>query len=795
MSAPDRFATTAIAALSAAPTVCLHQAIFIGGGQIIGDDTLRLVSLQGQEAVCEPFEFQLELHGNTRAEFDQPITFADVIGRPMTLGIHTPALDVNGQPLAAIADIASDTLAAAFRAAIGIGASPTLIPDTLRPAHLSLINGIVAAFSIDQPGVYRITLRAAIWKLGLTNAYRVHAQCSIRQAIAALMQRHRIDCSVQALDGSDNPAFNRVQDWLQAGESDEEFLHRLMGKAHIYFYFVHSGTSHQVVFANRPAYPLALQDARPLRYCATLFDDDSLSQWDAITHYSYSQSLVPGSVQSVLTREEAAWEADAVAGLQNYSSASTAAQGSELANGLPFNLYQIVQYGGSQVEADHYAAASQQALEATRSELSGTSACAQLRSGHRFTLTQPPPRQNQQPTALRPELEGKAFVLTRVKHEATLDGRYQNDFQATDASALVAPFSIRETQQGSLLGQVASGVQPAPAIDWRYAPLGSCDPQSAALVDHSSSPQRLSARGVLVQFPTSGASAAAVWIKLAAHMQTVPEIGATVVVARAQDQSELPEIQSIIQSNCSQVIMPSGWTANTSIGSSYSTNYGDGKSIRFGLHSNPNLDAATDIVERHYASGDYREVSYSQGGSYSYSTAEQGAAGLLQRSDSLGSTYSTHTGAVSSSTSTFDNSDSISTVTGVASNISNHDTSINNSTSTLAQSTNIAGISQNNTLHGIADNNSLTGLAANISATGDSTELSAVVSSLRLHSGGTSNSISTQLASSEVSLSGLTSHVAIKGATSSIDITGAGFRADIAALRITFEVTAMTIVL
>ncbi len=767
MSAQQRFATTAVQALSASPAVCLHQAIFIGGNAVIGDDSLRLVSLQGQEAVSEPFEFTLELHGNTRTGLQPPLTFADVIGRPMTIGIHTPALDASGQPLAELSIGQPDVLGDAFRAAIGIGPAVPALPAALTPAHLALFNGIVASFAIEQPDVYRITLRPALWKLGLTNAYRVHAQCSIRQAIVDLMQRHRIDHSVQALEGSDNPAVTRIQDWLQAGESDEEFLHRLMGKAHIYFYFVHSGSSHQVVFANRPAYPLAIASGRPLRYCDTEVEAGSLMQADVITRYSFSQSLVQGAVQSLLTREEAAWESDAVAGLHHYRADASSSLGASPADALPFNLYQIVQYGGSQAEAEHYAAASQQALEAARSEFAGASGCAQLRSGHRFTVTQFP-RRDQLPELVRPELEGKAFVATRVKHEATLDGSYQNEFQATDASALVAPFSIHETQQGSLLGQVASGVSPPPAIDWRYAPLGSCDPQSAALVDHTSSPKRLSARGVLVQFPTSGANSPPVWIKLAAHMQTVPEIGATVVVARAQDQSELPEIQSTIQSNCSQVIMPSGWTANTSIGSSYSTNYGDGKSIRFGQHSSVNPDAATDMVESKYASGDYREVSFAQGGTYSYATAEQGAAGLLSRSDSLGSTYSTHTGKVSSATTTFADSDSTSIVSGVANNTSQHGTAITNS---------------------------VTGVSLNMSATGESAELSAVGANQRLHASGLSHSVTAMLGSSEVTVSGLTSTVSVRGATSSIEITGVGFRADIAALRITFEVTGGTIIL
>ncbi len=101
-------------------------------------------------------------------------------------------------------------------------------------------------------------------------------------------------------------------------------------------------------------------------------------------------------------------------------------------------------------------------------------------------------------------------------------------------------------------------------------------------------------------------------------------------VTRAQDQSELPEIQSIIHANGTKVIQPSGWTANTNVGSAYSTGYGDGQSIRFGLHSQADLNRATGIVGDQYATGKFREASYSQGASYSYATSETGAPGLLR---------------------------------------------------------------------------------------------------------------------------------------------------------------------
>lgn len=731
MNAPVGLATTSIQAVAQGSRLGLHVAIFLGPNQTLGDEHLRLVSFNGEESVSQPFEFELELHGDTADRKLASLRFDDVIGRPVTVGICLPSA----------------------------GASPGLGQDKrfaqALAGHnvdgLSLFNGIVASFGVERPGVYRITMRPTLWKLQLTNDYRIHPQGSIKEVLAALMQRHGISASFEGLSGSDNPAVIRRQAWLQAGETDDEFMQRLMSKAHVYYFFEHSAHGHRVVFANRPAYPYALPEGRPLRYCATE-DELGLRQFDVLTRYSLHKSLTSESVRAQITREEAATESDAIAGFHIFSTPKPP-PGAELL----FRQVQVWQYGGSKAEADYYADATQSALRGAAVALSGGSHCAWLRSGSRFDLTAQP-RGLQQPTQVRPELEGRSFVLTRVKHDATLDGSYSNEFNATEANAIVASVSLHDTQQGSVIGRVASAAVQAPS-DWRYARPGCCDPENLNLTDTDSSDSPLSAKGLMVQLSTDDVGQPLVWVKLAASMQTVPEIGATVVIARAQDQSELPEIQSIVQSNVSQTVMPSGWTAHTSIGSNFSTNWGDSKSIRMGLDDAASFDTARDQVETQYATGLYRDVSYARGSSYSYSSAEQGAAGLLNRSESYGSTYSKQRGAVSSSDSEFAASDSTSVVTGTARNTTRHAVTINESAIGEQVDLGVVGTTQR------------------INATGDSRSVSAVINSVDLSTVGNSSSLS------------------IKGASSSIELTGAGLRADIAALRVTIDIPLISITL
>jgi type VI secretion system secreted protein VgrG len=176
--------------------------------------------------------------------------------------------------------------------------------------------------------------------------------------------------------------------------------------------------------------------------------------------------------------------------------------------------------------------------------------------------------------------------------------------------------------------------------NWPYYTPEDFDPGRQWLEDTQGTQRKLNAKGVYVRFSCDPPGATPVWVKLAAHMQTVPEVGCSVWISRANDESELPEIQNIVQADGSRTIVDSGWTAHTQVGNSYSTSYGDSRSLRFGQPwTQAIVDEAVELVETAYAKGIYRDASYSRGGSYGYSTTEQHEKGVLNESWSYGSTY------------------------------------------------------------------------------------------------------------------------------------------------------------
>lgn len=610
---------------------------------------LRLTELSGQDQLSNPFTFNLTLHGNTDSSATQ-YKMSELIGRPITIAVCADDIKrkvwLDHEP-----ETYSDIQA-------------VIEKDESQYEKFSFFNGMVTGFSMSQPGVYSITVRPTLWRLMLTNNYRIHSQKSIKTLIDGLMAEHNINANTQDLvsissDSSDsksptntNSASTRFQDWFQAGETDYEFLQRVLSKANIYYYFVHSPTGHQVVFSNQANYPNVFPDDRKFRYTYT--EMAGVEEADTLTSYTYKQEISSTGVTGVYTRQEEAWEADTVAGETSYSTDSASNVGD-----LPFRIYKIFQYGGSKNEVDNFANQTASMADSAATELDGSSHSPAIRVGHRVQLETGDYSGPEKICDYLNSTDDKErwFVFTEAQYQATLDGSFSVKFKATEADGLITPFSSHNTHQGTVLAKVVAHGNGQKPTTWKYYEKDNFDPEMSIDRD-TAAPENLQAQGVYVQLTTDPADAAPVWVKLSANMQTCPEIGVIVVVARANDESELPEIQQMVQANGSKVVTPSGWTANSHVGSSYSTNYGDGKSIRYGLNSKSNLDGAIKIIESQYATGQFRDSSYSMGGGYSYSTADAGRSGMLSKSESYGNNYSHHEGDESINYSDITNSES-----------------------------------------------------------------------------------------------------------------------------------------
>jgi type VI secretion system secreted protein VgrG len=639
------------------PALYLHCEIYLADAHqtVLSDETFRVVEIEGRESVSEPFEYQLTLHANTKPSHVPPLVFGDMLGRRVSFAVALPLPDgVVDRDATAKNPLQRIRLASGGAGALGV----------------ALFEGMIASFAMQEPGVYRLIARPALWRLTLANRYRVYKLKNVRDVIREVCSLHGVDVAFRNLeeDIAYNLAISRTQDWLQAGESDYEFVQRLMKKAHLFYYFQNTGRGHTVIFANDAHHPRIA--GRPaLRYTHTSLEELGLHQIDLIASYSYEQTLAPNGVSGAFTRQEEAWAQDGVATFQTiFKPAGTRTPEPS------FNLYKVYGYGVNDQLAAEYATQAAASLRAYASQLRGVSLCPTLRAGYMFQAVEQQGPESR-PRPVRPTLDGQWFVVTEVQHTASLSGAYRNEFVAQSADGTLAAVSVQDTHQGTMLARVVDYSEGNAPDDWRYYRKSNFDPERSSARDTGSTPVSTDLQGVYVRFASDPESAEPTWVKLAPHMQSAPEIGALVLVSRANDESELPEIQNVIEAGGQMAATPSRWTTDTRVGGTYSTNYGDSRSVRFGAASPVDLPAAVAIVERNYATRKFRDVGYSSGGHYSYETSDQGRAGLLSESESYGSVYSRSEGAERRSFENIDytlsrqiaaKSDNYSTVTGLS---------------------------------------------------------------------------------------------------------------------------------
>ncbi|WP_051318661.1 contractile injection system protein, VgrG/Pvc8 family [Chitinimonas koreensis] len=718
------------------PALFLHLAIFIDSRTVIGDETLRLVSFTGSESVSEPFEYQLELHANDQWKRDpqsrariETLRFDELIGKPVTFAVDLPARLAD--PETELAQSNRD-----FQDAIAGKPAPSL----------SLFNGIVASLAMGAPGVYHLTVKPALHRLTLANRYQIYDDRTVVQALTDVLAYHHI---VPDMAAADSLAISRQQDWLQAGESDYDFVRRLMGKAHLYFYFRQNARGHQLVFANRADYPDQVMGGRPLRYVFTDTQENGLAQFDVISDYRYRQNLNIGAVRAVFTRQYEAWQVEGVPPILQFDAAPVDLPPVGGADSeRVFHQHKVYQYGSDKLEAERFARMTGQASRSAASQLSGESFCALFRAGYRFAMSEDQ-MAGSSPMPVRPTLNGKEFVLTKVEHEASLDGGYKNKFEASETDGLLSAFSLADTQQGSVLATVVDYPDHHTPRSWRFYEKSDFAPQTQDYLDHDSGQSQVTAQGVYVRLATDPDGTRR-WVKLAAHMQTAPEIGAQVIVSRANDESELPELQQIVQAGGTRAVTPLesnsplSWTASTHVGNSYGARYSDGVNVSFGAKSDANLNRAVLIATNAYNTAKFRDTGYSQGANYGFSTAESAAAGasqdlaatygpygpaddILGVNESFGSSFSRSIGKVQSSVanhrisysdSRFGKSESVLYVEQTTTSTSTHVGTVSNTTTMKADNLStqtVEGVTTSTSTHTGTVTNTTTMKADNIS--------------------------------------------------------------------------------
>ncbi len=765
------------------PRCSLDFSILTDAGKTINDTQIRLQSFQGHEALSQPFEFNLELRANDYTSGGPDYGDPPVFGALLKSGAATTSSMNFDNIVGANATIMLGTPETGKD--VDEGSYPNKRP-------VVFFNGIISNFALADRGVYHATMKPALFKLGLQNNYRLFSQCTILEIVIKILSENNISFNKSELEKDPNSivlglANYRKQDWLQAGESDLDFLNRLMHKVNLFYYFVHSQFSHTMIITDQPYYQSIYQreinkqgfnaETDQLKTLYLSYTQQaSLDRDDYITQFKYQQNMITAGITTVLAQKEATWES------QNTAQVSPVFLNiAHQKEKLNMEQLHLVQYGATETEISKLTDTAVNQLAAAKFDFSGSSGCAELKAGHKFQVKetwQDPDTSEQSainkftsPLPIRPLLDKRVFVATSVQHNASAAGDYKNQFSAVAAEGLATPFHAQGNQQGNILAIVTdkpatetATVNMLNSIARLIKKGGEIIHQGSAAkylkknvfsfdskdFQYENSSNKYSCRGIYVRFIDQPNTASGKWVKLAEHMQTIPEIGSYVVVGRSSDDNEIPEVQQSLQAKGSKVIMPEKYTCHTNVGNSYNTNYGDSTSISFGADVSTPLATAKNIVDTQRKTNNYNDVRYGESSSYSYNVTARshnismtgaGSAPNFNPSNMMeyvsfgysttnGNTYneSHHQGDSTNSSTTTGNINSSNTVDGNTTNYSKNSGTIsstnihhgmNNSASTHSGMTNSAN-NMNGMTNSASNTNGMTTSAQNYNGVNNS---------------------------------------------------------------------------
>lgn len=181
--------------------------------------TLRLLELQGREALSQPYHYQLKL----RVPLSQNVKANDLVGKSAHVCFDIPP----------VALAAATALAAAANAADDSSESTSTIPTPSATRDLCGILTRVQYLGTDDAEHHlQAVLRPRLWTFSLSKRYRAFHQKSTKQIVSTVLGSLPIRWDLQATLAPRNYC-------VQYGESDLDFVTRVLAEDGLTYWFEH----------------------------------------------------------------------------------------------------------------------------------------------------------------------------------------------------------------------------------------------------------------------------------------------------------------------------------------------------------------------------------------------------------------------------------------------------------------------------------------------------------------------------------------------------------------------------
>jgi type VI secretion system secreted protein VgrG len=342
---------------------------FISVTTPLGDDVLLLQKLMGQEGISQLFKFQLEL-----ASEKAPIGLESIIGQPVTV-------------------------------------SMTLSDNSKR-----YFNGFVSQFGQTgqdaQASYYYAEMVPWLWFLSQTSDCRIFQNKTVPEIVTQIFQEFGFRDFRSALQGT----YERHDVLMQYGETDFDFISRLMEQVGIFYFFEHGQGKHTLVLADNPAAHPVVPVTPRLAYQPT---DGSGGRGDVVTRLALRREWRPGKYAMNDYNFE----------FPSMNLVATSESAPEVGGNRRYELYEHPGDYREKTRGEVLARIRMQEIESTSQVLNGTSVCRGMSAGYRFALVGHD----------RQDLN-QTYVITNVHHEAKVaNGASAGDMETYTMNSRPSP--------------------------------------------------------------------------------------------------------------------------------------------------------------------------------------------------------------------------------------------------------------------------------------------------------------------------------------------------------------------
>ena len=308
--------------------------------------TFTVLRFEGTEGVSQLFKFNLQLVSE-----NPDVDFASVVNKPATFTMKRGDTDVP-------------------------------------------VNGIVTDLALRGQTAdyvtYRATLQPRLRRLALSHRSRIFQEMSVKDILKQVFQEDGLSSSDVrfALQGSYSPR----EYCVQYEESDLNFVNRLMEFEGMYYFFEHTGGSDTLVITDKKSEHETIESPSTLRYhegAGGMVDKDL----ETVKQFACKEQVVTGTVKM----------AD-----YNYRTPETMTTESQINGEMPGTQYEYGENFRESGRGNQLATVRNEAIEAQRRVMSGTSDSVGLQSGFLFTLKE----------HFRDSFNAD-YLVTQIRHEGS----------------------------------------------------------------------------------------------------------------------------------------------------------------------------------------------------------------------------------------------------------------------------------------------------------------------------------------------------------------------------------------